>query len=177
MALDRNVVRWFKSFGYLTLTCLCFLLVQSQYAFGQVDEGSITGTVQDTTGAVVAGAEVTLVNTDQGITLQTRTNGSGEYTFSPVRIGHYTVSVTAKGFAKTTQKNLEVAVSQQLLVNVQLSCRRAERECSASQRAQLYLPGPVGSRHANAASRHPRQCRLWRLFRQWTAPGAKQLPP
>jgi hypothetical protein len=120
MGLDRKAGRWFKLFGYITLTCFCFLLLQSRYAFGQVDEGSITGTVQDSTGAVVPNAQVTLLNTDQNITLQTRTNGDGGYTFSPVRIGHYSLSVTAKGFAKTTQQNLTVNVAQVLLVNVQL---------------------------------------------------------
>jgi hypothetical protein len=120
MGLDRNAVRWFRQIGFLTLTCFCFLLVQSQHAFGQVDEGTITGTVQDASGAVVTYAQVTLLNTDQGITLQTRTNNSGVYTFSPVRIGHYTVSATAKGFAKTTQENLTVNVAQTLLVNIQL---------------------------------------------------------
>jgi hypothetical protein len=112
MGLDRKASSWFRLFGYITLTCFCFLLLQSQYAFGQVDEGSITGTVQDATGAVVANAQVTLLNTDQGITQQTRTSNSGGYTFSPVRIGHYSLSVTAKGFAKTTQENLTVNVAQ-----------------------------------------------------------------
>jgi len=120
MAFDRNVLSWFRQVGFLILICLCFLLVQNRYAFGQVDEGSISGTIQDTSGAVVAGAQVTLVNTDQGLTLQTRAGNSGEYSFSPVKIGHYTVSATAKGFSKTNQENLEVAVGQHLLVNIQL---------------------------------------------------------
>ena len=120
MHIDRNTTCWFRKFGFLILACFCFVLVQSQYAFGQMDEGTITGTVQDTTGAVIAGAQVTLLNTDQGITLQTRTNNSGEYTFSPVRIGHYKVSATAKGFSTTTQENLTLNVSQVLLVNIQL---------------------------------------------------------
>ena len=75
-----------------------------------MDEGSITGTVQDPTGAVVPNAQVTLLNTDQGLTLETTTNGGGEYTFSPVRIGHYSVTVTAPGFSTTTQQNLTVNV-------------------------------------------------------------------
>jgi hypothetical protein len=131
MGLDRNTCGWFRKFGYLTLTCL-FLLVPGEYAFGQVDEGSITGTVQDATGAVVPNAEVTLLNTDQGMTLQVRTNNSGEYTFSPVRIGHYTVTVVAKGFAKTTQKNLEVNVAQSLLVNIQLKLGAATETVEVS---------------------------------------------
>jgi hypothetical protein len=97
-----------------------FLLAQSRYAVGQVDEGAISGTVLDTSGAVVVNAQVTLLNKDQGMTLQTRSGNNGEYLFSPVRIGHYTVSAAAKGFAKTTQENLTVAIAQHLMVNIQL---------------------------------------------------------
>ena len=107
-------------FGYLTLAFLCFLLAPSRYAFGQVDEGAINGTVLDATGAVIPNARVTLVNTDQGITLETTSSATGEYTFDPVRIGHYSLTATAKGFAKTTQHNLTVAVAQHLQVNIQL---------------------------------------------------------
>src|ERR1700756_4014935 len=81
------------------LACACVLLLQSSNAVGQVDEGAITGTVMDSSGAVVPNAEVTLLNTDQGITVQTKTNGSGGYTFSPVRGGHCEVTVSAPGFA------------------------------------------------------------------------------
>jgi hypothetical protein len=102
------------------VACSCILLVQSKSANGQVDEGAITGTVQDSSGAVVPNADVVLVNTDQGITVQTKSNGSGGYTFSPVRIGHYQLSVSAPGFSKTTQKNLTVQVAQTLQVNVSL---------------------------------------------------------
>ncbi len=120
MGLDRKIVRWFRSLGYLTLASLCFLLVQSPCVFGQVDQGSITGVVQDPTGAVVPNAKVTLLDTEKGLTLETTTNGGGEYTFSPVRIGKYSVSASAAGFSTTTQQNLEVNVSQNLRVNVQL---------------------------------------------------------
>jgi hypothetical protein len=111
---------WFKSFGYTSLIALFFLLGQSPCVLGQVDEGAITGTVSDPTGAVIPNAQVTLTNTDQGLTLTTTTNGSGVYTFSPVRIGHYSVSTAAAGFTTTKQSNLQVAVGQQLQVNVQL---------------------------------------------------------
>jgi hypothetical protein len=120
MALDRNRVGRLKKFAYIAFTGLCFLFVSTQHVFGQVDEGSIIGTVQDTTGAVVPNAQASLLNTDQGLTLEVTTNSSGEFTFSPVRIGHYSLTITAKGFAKTTQQNLTVNVGQHLLVNVQL---------------------------------------------------------
>ena len=95
-------------------------LLGSTGAFGQVDQGSITGVVQDPTGAVVPGASVTLLNTDQGISLERKSGGSGEYTFSPVRIGHYSVTVTAPGFSATKQENITVAVGENVQVNVAL---------------------------------------------------------
>jgi hypothetical protein len=116
----RNSVRQFRFFTYITLACALFLLAHSSYVFGQVDEGAISGTVQDPTGAVVANARVTLLNKDVGLTLETTAGGNGEFTFSPVRIGHYSLSATAPGFSTTTQQNLQVAVSQNLQVNIQL---------------------------------------------------------
>ena len=98
---------------------VCFLFMAAS-SFAQVDQGSITGVVQDATGAVVPGASVTLKNTDQGITLETKSTASGNYTFSPVRIGHYTVTVALPGFATTTQEALTVGVGQELQVNVTL---------------------------------------------------------
>jgi hypothetical protein len=102
------------------VTTLFLFVFQTPNAYSQVDQGSINGIVTDTSGAVVPNAQVTLLNTDQGITLETRTNNSGVYVFSPVRAGHYTVTVTAQGFAKTTQKNVTVNVAQALEVNVQV---------------------------------------------------------
>ena len=120
MSRERLFHSWTKYVCYLTLSAFFLLLTNAQCAFGQVDEGSIVGLVQDPSGAVVPGAQVTLLNTDQGITLSTTTSGSGEYTFSPVRIGHYSVSVVAPGFSTTTQQNLEVKLDQHLQVNIAL---------------------------------------------------------
>ena len=120
MLRDRKSISPRKALFGIALSCVFVLLLPNQFAFGQVDEGTITGTVTDTTGAVVPDAQVTLLNTDQGITVQTKTNSTGGYTFSPVRIGHYTITVTAHGFAKTTQTNLTLNVAQTLQANISL---------------------------------------------------------
>jgi len=120
MARDRSKFSRLRVLGYVVLTTLSFLLLAPRYAHGQVDEGAITGTILDSTGAVVPNAQVTLLNTDQGITSETHSSASGGYTFSPVRIGHYTITVTAPGFAKTTQKALTINVAQVMQVNVTL---------------------------------------------------------
>ena len=118
MGYDRSLSRWLKTFACVTLTAFSLLLMPS--AFAQVDEGSVTGVVQDATGAVVPNAKVTLLNKDQGLSLVTTANSSGDYTFSPVRIGNYSVSADAPGFSVTTQENVNVAVSQNVRINIQL---------------------------------------------------------
>jgi hypothetical protein len=120
MAFDRNTLGWLKKSGLLVLACFGLLLVSTQHALAQVDEGSITGTVTDGTGAAVPNASVTLLNKDVGLTLTGKADSKGSYTFSPVRIGNYSISVTSPGFAKTTQENVTVNVSQNLTIDVQL---------------------------------------------------------
>ncbi len=119
MGLVRRKLWWLRAAGTVALALLCALFVQTR-AYAQVDEGSITGTVQDTSGAVVPNALVELLNTDQGISVETKSNATGGYTFSPVKVGHYTITVTAQGFSKTTQKNVTVTVGTPLTVNIQL---------------------------------------------------------
>jgi hypothetical protein len=68
----------------------------------------------------VQGAQVTLTNTDQGLALQTQTNGSGIYVFSPVKIGNYTISATAANFETQKQENLHLSLQQRLNVNLTL---------------------------------------------------------
>ena len=61
MILGRSTVR-----RYVNSSSFCFLLLaSSQSLFAQVDEGSISGAVQDPTGAVIPSAQVTLLNTDR----------------------------------------------------------------------------------------------------------------
>jgi hypothetical protein len=98
----------------------CLFLLSAPSALSQVDEGAVTGVVQDPTGAVIPNAVVTLLNTDQGLTLTTHTGDNGSYTFSPVRIGHYTVTASAPGFSSTSQQNLTVTVGENLQVNISL---------------------------------------------------------
>jgi hypothetical protein len=114
-----NIIRKYQSSTW-SLVCLCLLLICAT-ASAQVDQGAITGTVTDNTGAIVPGAQVTLSATDTGFTLQQRSNTSGNYTFSPIKIGNYTVTASAPGFQTTSRENLHVDVQQRLDVNLALT--------------------------------------------------------
>lgn len=86
----------------------------------QLDQGAITGTVTDPKGSVIPGASVRLTNTDTNFVLETQSDGSGVYVFQPIKIGHYSVTVTANGFATTTKTGLELHASERLEGNVRL---------------------------------------------------------
>lgn len=87
---------------------------------GQVDTGTVSGTVQDTSGAVIPGATVTLTNTDTGISQAMPTGSAGEYTFSPVKLGHYTITAEFKGFERVEHNDVTVEVQQRVVVNFSL---------------------------------------------------------
>jgi Carboxypeptidase regulatory-like domain len=59
---------------------------------------TISGTVTDPTGAIVAGATVTATNVDTGVALSQTTNSQGFYSFPELPVGKYTIDVKMSGF-------------------------------------------------------------------------------
>ena len=104
--------------------CFCLLLL-SQAAFGQIDQASMTGVVEDGSGAVVANALVVLTNVDTRLVQQTRTSRNGIYNFSPIKIGNYIVSASAPGFSQTVQDNVHIDVQDRKAVKLTLKAGAA----------------------------------------------------
>ena len=102
------------------LILLGALFVSIPCLHGQADQGSISGIIQDPTGAVIGGASVTLTSLDTNQELKTKASGDGAYVFTPVKIGNYKVTASADGFATTTETNLHVSAQQRLNVVVSL---------------------------------------------------------
>ena len=106
--------------NWMTIALGLLLLVPARFALAQLDQGTITGVVQDESGAVIGGASVTLTNVDEGLVLKAKTDGAGIYVFSPIKIGDYRVSASAPGFQTTTQTNLHLSLQQRLNVVISL---------------------------------------------------------
>jgi hypothetical protein len=87
---------------------LLFILAFAFTAHAQFDQGQITGTVKDSTQAVVSGAAVTAKSAATGQTASTKTDGSGAYLFTNLRLGDYEVSVQAAGFKTFVRTNVTV---------------------------------------------------------------------
>ncbi len=110
-------------------TAVLALSFASIPAFSQTSGvGNISGDVTDSTGAQVANASITIINTDTGISRDTRANGQGEYLVQFLQPGHYEVIVSAPGFSKVDRKNLVVNVGQILTVDAALSAGSTSTE-------------------------------------------------
>jgi len=121
---------------FIGAPCLLFLL-SSLPGFAQADQGAITGLVEDSTGAVIPHAHVTLTSTDTGLVLQVETNDGGVYVFSPVKIGDYSVSANFAGFRTTVQSHLHVDIQQHLNVVLKLEPGAATETVTVSSGAPL----------------------------------------
>jgi len=86
----------------------------------QVDTGTILGTVHDASGAVLPNASVTLTNQETAQSLTTTTTNSGEYTFTPLRIGRYSVEVKSTGFEGQRREGVELHIQQQAVIDFTL---------------------------------------------------------
>jgi hypothetical protein len=91
---------------------ICLLAFAVNLSFAQsTNSGEIRGTVTDPTGAVVAGATVTLVNVDTGETKDFVTNENGIYDTVSTRPGNYTLTFGKQGFKKSTYGPVVLQVS------------------------------------------------------------------
>src|SRR5579872_2593188 len=96
---------------------LVFLLLAAVSLSAQTFRGTILGTVTDPTGAVVAGAKVTVKNTGTGLERTTETSADGSYSVPELPIGTYTVTITQAGFQTSITTGVTVDVSSQRRVD------------------------------------------------------------
>ena len=92
------------------------LILAAQAASGQNATTSVRGVVQDSTGAAIPGASVTLVDPAAGRTLKTTANAQGEYELLQLTPARYTITATAPGFG-TSIKQAELLVNQPATLN------------------------------------------------------------
>ena len=87
-------------------------------AVAQEITGSVSGTVQDSSGGAVVGAKVTVTNTDRNAVYKTLTSGtSGEYSATQLPPGTYTVTAESAGFKRASRTSIPVNVNDKLTIN------------------------------------------------------------
>lgn len=104
----------------LLLAGLILIAAAPSAAFAQAVTGTLLGTVTDSTGAVIAGAKVTVTNQNTGLTRTVKTDAIGEYTVPSIPTGIYIVLVELDGFKATALSNVEIGVDQRAKIDVRL---------------------------------------------------------
>src|ERR1035441_365159 len=111
---------------------LVFVCSLAGWSWGQGAQGTIVGTVTDSTGAVVANTVVTVKNTGTNVVALTKTTQAGDYTVPYLRPGTYRVNVEVSGFEKAEITNITVQVGQIARADVVLTTGASTQTISVS---------------------------------------------
>src|SRR5919106_4292528 len=122
--MKKNFIRLMLSFSAL--------FVFTSVALGQ-NTGTISGSVQDQSGAVIAGASVKAVNPATNFTRSTTSATNGSYRFDQLPVGTYTISAEAAGFKKVVTQNVALSVNDALTLDVKLEVGQVSEIVTVSE--------------------------------------------
>ncbi|MFY9907131.1 MAG: carboxypeptidase-like regulatory domain-containing protein [Terriglobales bacterium] len=129
--------------AFLTLTVVC-LLPAPAWAQGETTS-AIVGEVRDASGAVVAGAVVTVTNRETGLRRRVQTDDAGRFNFPQLKPGAYTVSVEAPGFEPQENDNVTSGLGQRQTVDFTLKIARTSEAVEVNSEAPLINPADANT--------------------------------
>lgn len=98
---------------------------------------TISGTVEDTSGAAVPGAVVTVTNIETGLTRNLQTDETGNYKSLSLPVGRYEVRAEKTGFKTGVRTGIDLVVAQEAVVNLALQLGDAKQQVTVSGEAAL----------------------------------------
>jgi hypothetical protein len=118
----------------LALLGLALVLLPCRRLIASVS-ASISGTVTDPSGAIIAGTTVTATNVDTGVALTQTTNAQGFYSFQELPLGTYTISVQQSGFKAYAQTGIVLYVNSALVIDVKMEVGQSSEKIEVSSAA------------------------------------------
>src|SRR6266404_1576838 len=128
--MDLSSRKWIFVFGFV------IVLIAASVASAQTGTTSLHGTVTDKSGATVAGAKVSLDNSQQGLHREAITGSGGEYEFQAIQPGIYVLTIQAAGLRKYKQRNLQLLVNLPATTNVGLDLGTASEVVEVSAQTE-----------------------------------------
>jgi hypothetical protein len=119
---------------YLTLSLSLLFAVAT---FAQRDLGTLTGTVTDSSGAVVAGAKISITEQSTGVKDAVEADNTGTYIRPLLKPGIYTIEVEATGFRKAIQRDIQLTSGDRVGVNIQLTVGELSQSVEVTAAAPL----------------------------------------
>jgi len=116
----RGLAAWLSRIVAVTVFGLCLLVFCGEKVDAQQATALLTGTIKDSTGAVVPGAKVTLKNSDTNIARNVTSDKDGDFLFTLIPIGKYEVDVEKSGFSKYVRNGITLEINQNARLDVVL---------------------------------------------------------
>ena len=123
---------WRKNFFFVTV-----VLLASSMAWAQVTRASIAGAVTDETGALIPGAEITVTNTDTGISRSVMSNDEGRYFALDLTLGNYEVEASLPGFQTAVRSGFQLTLGRAAIVDFTLSVGEIAERVTVTGEAPL----------------------------------------
>jgi len=111
--------------GSLRATVGLILLCGLSFLFAQSERGTISGTVRDSTGAVIPGAKITVTSPATGVVINLTSNDVGEYTVPNLQVGTFSVLVERQGFKASRLNGLQVDAATNVRADITLEVGQA----------------------------------------------------
>ena len=106
-------------------------------AHAQVASASLSGTVTDSSGAAISGAIVTALDTETDTTQSVTSGANGSYVFTTLPPGAYKITVTATGFATTSQNGVQLSIGQAATLKTVLTVGTTTQTVSVAANSSL----------------------------------------
>src|SRR5579862_5918441 len=113
-----------------------FIVLMFATAFAQSNQGTITGTISDPAGAVIAGSQLEVKNSETGVVYRGGTSNTGNYVIS-VPAGTYEITVVVPGFKKFVESNVQVVTSTDTRKDLRLEVGAATEQVTVADTAPL----------------------------------------
>src|SRR5215831_17731821 len=130
--------------GKLVALLSCVVLLAAQ-TFAQSSNATVSGTVSDSTGALIPGVSITATNTQTGIVTTVITNESGTYNFASLQPGVYNFSAELSGFQTHTYSAFQLGLSQQVRLNFTLQIGGVAQSVEVTVAADTLLAASSSS--------------------------------
>jgi hypothetical protein len=121
--------------SFAIFAAVLFSLMTGVVAHAQVTGATLSGTISDPSGGVVANADVSATNTATATTRDVKSDSAGLYAISNLVPGVYDIKVTATGFSTSVQSGLTLAVGQQQQLNFSLKVGQTSTQVQVTEAA------------------------------------------
>src|ERR1700757_4170575 len=125
-------MRKIYSFSAPQLLAAILCLFLTSFLHAQYDNGSLVGTLRDTTGAAISNATISVTNTATAVTTKAISDSAGNYEVPTLHVGVYKVVASAQGFTDAVANNITISVGGRQRIDLELKVGATETTVEVS---------------------------------------------